>query len=520
MDDVRPKDLMLTLLCTLLVLPLLPTTTGAPYAPPGTTADPGCSAEDPLAQALADSGAVTFDEDPEAGTWRTWWVDPADFPVPPPPALSEPQTAHELIELHGYQNNRTPFQTFKAVIVDGDGVAGRFWTEKAIEVIRLFSLRETSTPPRMAYMLGILETAIHDAMVLTWQHKYCHLRPAPYHIDPTLRPLVRERDVPSYPSEHAAAAGAAAFLLDQFFPGKVTPNGTTEEILALALESRLVAGANYRSDVDAGYALGAAVGRKVLDMRAGDGSLAIWDGAGRPDPDIVPCAWEETPPAYKPPDDVVWGDVRPLLLDDASSYLVPPPPACEGAEHLAALEHLWNTSRTLTPAQVALAEKWDLGPWTELPPGRAIGIALAAVIDHELTGMHAQRVLASVAGAVTDAGIACWDAKYTYWRERPVTTIQRLWDPQWEPLMSTPSTPAWSGGHGCLFGALTTTVAWFFPGEADAMASIRDDIVDARLYAGTTLPHETRQGLATGSDVAAPFLARAQTDGADIRYTA
>lgn len=479
---------------------------------------PACG-PDAATQALLTSGALAFTETPDAGTWPTWWLGPDAITVPPPPDTASQTTVDELAELHGYQDNRSQFQTFKAVLVDGDGVPGTFWSSKTLNVISIFGLRDTTNPARMGLMMGLLETAYHDAMVISWHYKYCYQRPAPYHIDPTLRTLAKERPVPSYPSEHAAVAGAAAFILDQFFPGKKTADGTTAEVLALALESRLVAGANYRSDVEAGVAIGEAVARHVLERYEDDVLHQHWNGRGRPDPNTVPCAWKETPPTWHSPIEPLFGQVSPILLASGDQFRAPPPPACDGDLWLAQSRDLYEASQDLTDAHRAVADDWDLGRSTELPPGRGIAMALDATQDHDLPAMHHQRVLSHVAAAQADSGIACWDTKYTYWTERPYTTVHRHgWNDTWLPYVETPATPGYVSEHACFIAAATDTLGWFFPEDAAGLRALQSEVDRARFHGGVQLRGDNDRGLTLGSQVAGVYIAHAEDDGIGPYY--
>ena len=71
----------------------------------------------------------------------------------------------------------------------------------------------------------------------------------------------------------AAAAGVLTFL----FPFDDTLR--FQRLMREAGDSRIVAGAAYRSDVDAGYAIGRAVAAKVIARARGDGSDAVWTGS-------------------------------------------------------------------------------------------------------------------------------------------------------------------------------------------------------------------------------------------------
>jgi membrane-associated phospholipid phosphatase len=82
-----------------------------------------------------------------------------------------------------------------------------------------------------------------------WDSKYAYNRPRPLSLDPALDAAVGTPSNPSYPSEHAVAAGAAATVLEYLFPQDAP---TFEHLAQEAAASRVQAGVQYPSDVDAG----------------------------------------------------------------------------------------------------------------------------------------------------------------------------------------------------------------------------------------------------------------------------
>src|SRR5262249_45450370 len=120
-------------------------------------------------------------------------------------------------------------------------------------------------------------------------------RPAPAAAIPGLTPL--DGAVPadtSFPSEHAAVAGAAATVLAYLFP---RATGEQSHLPDEAATPRLWAGANYRSDVETGLAIGRAVGERAATRGTTDGSDAVWKG----DRPTGPGSWQPTPPAFVDP---------------------------------------------------------------------------------------------------------------------------------------------------------------------------------------------------------------------------
>ena len=68
----------------------------------------------------------------------------------------------------------------------------------------------------------------------------------------------------------------------------------------------------------------------------------------------------------------------------------------------------------------------------------------------------------------TDAGMACFDSKYTYQFWRPITAIRNAGidgnpattaDPAWTPLLTTPNHPEYPSQHGCVTSALAQVLA-------------------------------------------------------------
>ena len=82
------------------------------------------------------------------------------------------------------------------------------------------------------------------------------------------------------------------------------------------------------------------------------------------------------------------------------------------------------------------------------------------------TPPHAARVLALTSVAMADGFICCWDAKYTYWTERPITA-----DPTLDVLIPTPPFPSYTSGHSTISTAAATVLGHLFPeDEADLAA--------------------------------------------------
>src|SRR5262249_10891191 len=124
--------------------------------------------------------------------------------------------------------------------------------------------------------LALMHIAIYDAMVAAWDSKYTHNRAHPSTVKSGLTTVVANPLSPSYPAEHAVAAGAAAEILAYIFPDRAA---FFRERAEEAARSRLTAGVNYPSDVAVGLALGRQVAALVIARGKSDGTDGKWTGS-------------------------------------------------------------------------------------------------------------------------------------------------------------------------------------------------------------------------------------------------
>ncbi|MBW8812600.1 MAG: phosphatase PAP2 family protein [Caulobacterales bacterium] len=188
------------------------------------------------------------------------FLQPADLDptliLPPPPADDSPLTAAELAELHRIEAARTPERLAQAKQDD------------EIEDVR--SIADVLGPAfdlqRFPATAALFTDLRNEDSVIAKRAKAYFMRTRPWHADPTLNPCNRSDAIKSaYPSGHATMGYAAATTLANLIPG----NG--QVILARAseyAESRLVCGAHYRRDIEAGQALGTALVIKLMEKPA------------------------------------------------------------------------------------------------------------------------------------------------------------------------------------------------------------------------------------------------------------
>jgi membrane-associated phospholipid phosphatase len=340
---------------------------------------------------------------PTVGQWKTWVLAAGtEIQVPAPPAETSDQTTAELAELRQLQQERSPMantaiQYYNAV------PATQRWHDLALALARA----EKQSPNRQARLAAILHTALHDAVIVTWAAKYQFNRQPPNQMAPDVTPVVLITDAvpapePSYPSEHAALAGTAVGILTAFFPKE---EANLKAMTAEAGQTRLLMGANYRSDIDAGFALGQAVAQKALARAATDGSDAKWTGTVPTGPGM----W-----VGKDPLEPLMGTWKPWLLTRGDQFRPEPPPAFDSAAFREELALLKRINSSPTPSQRAIATNFAAkGLEFVWEPGYAL------VRRERLSVPREVRLLAPVAALYVDAIIAAHDAKYTFWSLRP-----------------------------------------------------------------------------------------------------
>lgn len=445
-------------------------------------------------------------EEPRAYAWRTWVLAKASELRPGfPPEAGSVAWAEDLAAVKRAQVERTPEQAERARFWD-EGPAGQRWTELTLQMAGAHG----PNPVRVARGLALVHVAMYDALVAAWDAKHFYNRSGPASLDPTLMPVVPARDNPSYPSEHAVAAGAASRVLGYLYPQQGLE--FFEDLADEAARSRVWAGVSWPSDVEAGLELGRRVADKVLAKAAADGHHKPWDGARV----TGPCTWNPTPPGYVfPPLEPMWGQVRTWLMANGSQLRAPPPPACRSAEFEAQTLALYEASLRLTDEQKDIARYWADGPNTVTPPGHWFVIALDLLEEHPQSTPRAARTLAYLGAAVHDAGVAVWDTKYTYWWERPVETIRETRDPAWSSFIATPPFPGYVSGHSGFSAASARWLGHVFPEEKVPLRAMASEAAMSRFYGGIHIDADNRVGMDLGRGVADLAIARAAADGAE-----
>jgi hypothetical protein len=288
--------------------------------------------------------------EPNAGQWKTWVLTSgSQLRLPTPPGRDESREEIQVLEKLAEQRDAATLDLIK--FWDA-GAPSYQWNQMTINEIKKFGVGTV----RAERALALVHVAIYDAMVAAWDSKYAYNRPRPSRLDKDLATVIPNPHSPSYPSEHAVAAGAASAVLAYLFPTDA------QAILAqadAAGRSRLLAGVQYPTDVQAGMDLGHAVAALVIAGAQSDGSSAIFSGT-IPN---GPCNWKGTNPA-----EPLAGTWKTWVLSSGSEFRPGPPPACDSAQEAAELAEVKSFPRVLPAAGAAFAPESEGFFWQ----GRAV----------------------------------------------------------------------------------------------------------------------------------------------------
>jgi hypothetical protein len=309
-----------------------------------------------------------------------------------------------------------------------------------------------TNPPRASRGLALLSVAVYEASRLGSGHR------------------------------EAAVAGAASTVLAYLYPDRA------------AAFAELADAHRPRQALAHGHRIGA----RVVARARTDGSDAAWQGSMP----VGPGLWVPTPPAFTPPLEPLAGTWRIWNIGSGSRFRPRPPPAFGGAAYAREVAEVYDVGRSLTDEQKRIADYWADGAGTVTPPGHWNQIALALIRSYRLSSRAAARVLVTLNTAQADAFIACWDAKFAYWSERPITAIRRELDRSWSSYIPTPPFPSYVSGHSTTSGAASKVLSAYFRKAGPQLRGWAEEAAVSRLYGGIHFRSDNEAGLVLGRKVA------------------
>jgi hypothetical protein len=277
---------------------------------------------------------------------------------------------------------------------------------------------------------------------------------------------------------------------------------------------------------------------------AAQGIIAIRTNDGRDGPEgtfgtgpIVAGSWVLTPGPF-PFAQTPWiGTMHPFMLKSTSQFRPAPPPALNSSKYAKDLNEVKaygsvnSTFRTADETKTAYF-------WNANGPNQYNDAFRGVITQHGMDLVDAARLLAMGDMAIEDAGMACFDAKYTYLFWRPITAIQHAdidgnprtdADGSWTPLLATPNHPEYPSAHGCVTSAFTEVlkealhtnhIDVYIKGAENGLTTltttrhydttkdITDEIENARVWIGFHFRNSVKVGLDLGTKVAQYGLSR------------
>lgn len=472
-----------------------------------------------------------------AGTWNpVLLTGPDEFEVAAPAATNSPGYIAELNEIKAYQRDLSDKQ--KDIIKFWSAGAVLRWNEILRELVTRHNLPPYqkddgtypapnsanpfaypqfpfSNPPFAARAYAYVSAAQYDALVAAWHFKQLYNRQAPYAVDSSVQSLVPRSALPSYPSEDAVVAAASIEILKLMFPTELAfiQQKADEQMLY-----RIMSGANVRSEIEAGQALGRLVGQKFTARARTDkagqagGNPAFWKQLEEVTSAKGEVCWFSLETPKRPPMLPLFSNVKPFMFDSATvvSLRPPPPPSTTSDEFKKETEEVLYYSTHPTRERIRIVHFWADGAGTSTPAGHWDAIAAEEFVKENYSEVRWARNFALLNMSLMDAAIVCWDAKYFYFNPRPCQS-----NPEIKTLTGVPNFPAYTSGHSTFSAAAATILSHLLPDRGSIFDDMAQEASQSRLYGAIHYRSDCQAGLVSGKRVGEFAVARAQADGAE-----
>ena len=337
-------------------------------------------------------------------------------------------------------------------------------------------------PPGSSSVLGgMVHGAMYDAVAA---------------VEGGLEPFATDVTAPAGASADAAVAQAARDVLVIRVPAQAAFVQTAYDAF--------MAGIPDGAAKDAGKSVGAAAAAGMLALRAND---HFDDNVPYVQPPPGPGVFE--PVAPTPPVETKMPYVQPFTYGSPSDYRPGGPISLKSGRYARDVAELQAYGRI--DSAVRTPEQTETARFHTEQTFFQFSRALRDLVNARgLDLRESARLLAYVNVATADTMIACYEAKYHYYRWRPNHAIQRADtdgnkatspDPTWSPLIVV-NHPEYPSGHACITAALTESLHNYFgtkqvrlvisstaPGAGPArtyenLDELVEDVENARVWSG------------------------------------
>ena len=267
-----------------------------------------------------------------------------------------------------------------------------------------------------------------------------------------------------------------------------------------------------------GGALGRRAAAAIVALRATDGANAV--SLYRP---------VTSPGVYVTtalPVGVVWGKVKPWVMQSGAQFRPAAPPALSSADWARSYNEVKELGGKASTARTA-AQTETAGFWEMTGAGAYKEVVASATRAPGRSLVQNARLLALASMALADSYIAVFDAKYTYNFWRPLTAIRNgdidgndatTLEAGWLPLIDIPMHPEYPCAHCINAGAVCAVLTREFGGRVPTLSSTSstlpgtthtwarvDDLVDevsnARVWGGVHYRASVVVGAAMGKKI-------------------
>lgn len=414
--------------------------------------------------------------EPNAGNWKTWFISSGKDH-----RLAAPASYKNEIDAVLEKQKKMDAATMQQIIFWNAGGPGYRWHE-------MMNKLWTVDTGQYGVLAGLLlSTSIYDATIAAWDTKYTYKRPRPFAADKRIKLFTLNPESPSYPCEHSVAAGVAVTIFSKFYPAMAD---SVKKLAQQLMNSRVVAGVAFPSDVQAGFDLGKKIAEIEIEHTKNFITTLQWDGKIPDKPGLWRGRYAMFPMA---------GHNKTVVLNSGSEFRPGPPP--DFAKEMEEMKNYKQTFRSLSNAFYWANQSWF---------SENLGKKMFERNLH-LNPPRAAHINAVISVATYDAFVACWDAKYAYWGIRP-----NQYDTTFKPaILITPPFPGYPSGHAAISGTMAEVFSYFFPEEKELFHQKAKEAAESRFQAGIHFRTDNDVALVLGKKVALKIIDKIKKDGID-----
>ncbi len=319
----------------------------------------------------------------------------------------------------------------------------------------------------------------------------------------------------------AAVSQAARDMLVQLFP---PATAAADELLSIMLAE--IPDSDLKTE---GIEIGKAAAEAVMEKRSGD--IALWwsSYSGGTTPGEYQANYMPWMVATGPwPNNAVFGanmgELTPFGIESSDQFMDEGPYPLNSAEYIADYNEAKMLGCNSCPARTA--EQTEIGMfWLQTSSGMLNKITRDLIVQKDLDGWEAAKLIALIQMATIDAYIASFEEKFHFDFWRPISAIRAgdsdgvdatVGDAGWSPFspVPTPPNPQFPSSHAYAAGAaaeiykeyfgsdeinLIVTSPYYLPGVERQMTSFSQIAHEKGIY-GLYIGYDFRQGIEVGEE--------------------